>query len=139
MVAMARVQEVPMSEPIVFIGHHRVKEGKLEAFKQYFRQSVESTQADKPGTLVDLLYASEDGDEVTIIHLFANADAMDLFLQGVGKRAGGANELIERKSLEIYGTPSDEALESMRKAAGSGVVLSVNPQHLGGFARLESG
>jgi len=86
-----------MSEPIVFIGHHRVKEGKLEAFKQHFRQSVESTQADKPGTIVDLLYASEDGDEVTIIHLFANAAAMDLFLQAL-QEGGGANELIERRA-----------------------------------------
>jgi quinol monooxygenase YgiN len=136
---MTRVQEAHMSDPIVFIGHHRVKEGQLEAFKQHYRQSVEAVKADKPDTLVDLLYADEDGNEVTIIHLFANADAMDLFFQGVGKRAGGADSLIERKSLEVYGKPGHEAMEIMRKAAGSGVVLSTHPQHLGGFFRLESG
>ena len=138
-VAMVRVQEAHVSEPIVFIGHHRVKEGKLEAFTQHYRQSVEAVKADKPDTLVDLLYASEDGNEVTIIHLFANAEAMDLFLQGVGKRARGANDLIERKRFEIYGTPSDSATEIMSKAAGAGVDLIVHPQHLGGFTRLESG
>lgn len=81
-----------------------MKEGKLEALKQYFRQAVESTEADKPGTLFDLLYASKDGTEVTMIHLFADADAMDHFLQGVGKRTRGADSLIERKRFEIWHT-----------------------------------
>jgi hypothetical protein len=40
--------------------------------------------------------------------------------------------------MEIYGRPNDGALESMRQAATSaGVTLTVLPDHLGGFLRLQ--
>jgi len=128
-----------MSDPIVFISHNRVKEGKLDDLRQFSRDAVKLIEADKPGTLVQLAYVNEDGTEVTFVHLFPNADAMDLHMQGASERAKRAYEFIEADRFEIYGMPSDGVLEMMRKIVGSGVVLSFNPQHLGGFIRPSSG
>jgi quinol monooxygenase YgiN len=127
-----------MSDPIVFISHNRVKEGKLDDLRQVSREGVKLIEADKLGTLVQLAYVNEDGTEVTFVHLFPNADAMDLHMQGASERAKRAYEFIESDRFEIYGTPSHGVMEMMKKIAGSGVVLSVNPQHLGGFIRLKS-
>jgi hypothetical protein len=38
--------------------------------------------------------------------------------------------------MEIYGTPNDGVLQMMRQIAGSGLPISVRPQHLGGYLRL---
>jgi hypothetical protein len=43
-------------------------------------------------------------------------------------------EFVEPDGFEIFGNPSDQVLEATRQAAaGSGVSLSVQPGHLGGF------
>ena len=40
-----------MSEPIVFISNLRIKEGKLDMFKEAFPQVAEEIKRDKPGTV----------------------------------------------------------------------------------------
>ena len=85
------------------------------------------------------VYVNEDGTEVTFVHIFHNADAMDLHMQGASERAKRAYESIEADRLEIYGMPSDGVLEMMRKIVGSGVAVSFNPKTLGGFIRPSSG
>lgn len=109
-----------MSEPIVFISQSRVKEGKLDGFERYFREGAKLLEAEKPRTLVFLAYLNEGGSRVTIVHVFADADSMDLHMQGVADRAKAAFEFIESEGLEVYGNPSDRVLETMRRVATSG-------------------
>jgi len=49
-----------------------------------------------------------------------------------------AETLEATTSVQVYGTPSDSILEMLRQQAGSGVALSVNPHHLGGFTRAKA-
>jgi quinol monooxygenase YgiN len=108
-----------MSQPIVLISHSTVKDGKLEALKDYLREGVEQLEADKPGTLVFLPYLNDDGTELTIVHVFADAEGMDAHMEGVQERAAAAYEFIQSVGYEIYGTPSDSILESMRGFSAS--------------------
>jgi uncharacterized protein YkuJ len=128
-----------MSEPIVFISNQRIKEGKLDEYKQSYRENIGIIKADKPGTVAHLAYINEDGSEVSMVHVFPDAESMDLHMQGVGERAKKAFEFMEIISYEIYGRPSDTVLEMMQQIAGSGVVLNLKLQHMGGYLRLKSG
>ena len=124
-----------MSEPIVFISRNRIKEGMTDEFRKHYSKSVPLTQAGKPGTLVQLAYENEEATEVTIIRLFPTAGALDLQLQGASERSKRTYEFIEPVSVEIYGTPNPATLELLKEIAGSGVIVSVNPQFIGGFVR----
>ena len=128
-----------MNDPIVFISRNRVKEGMFDDFTRHYRDSVPSTEAGKPGTLVQLAYVNEDATEVDIVRLFPNAEAMDLQLQGADVRSKVAYQFIEPTSIEIYGTPSTFTIEMLKKIAGSGIAVSVKPQFIGGFIRPKSG
>jgi hypothetical protein len=128
-----------MSEPIVFISHQRIKEGKLDAYKQSYSEYIGIIKADKPGTVAHLAYVNEDGSEVTMVHVFPDAEAMDLHFQGVDERAKKAFEFVEIIRYEIYGRPSDTVLEKMQQFAGSRIVLDLNLEHMGGYLRLKSG
>lgn len=128
-----------MSEPIVFISHHKIKEGMLDGFKQWSRQVYPQIEASTPGTVAHLGYLNEEGTEVSFIHVFPDAEAMDLHMEGVDERSKKAYEFIEPQAFEIYGRPSDQVLEMMKQVAGSGAALIVQPQHLGGYLRLKPG
>jgi hypothetical protein len=128
-----------MSEPIVLISHFRVNEGMLDAYKQLQCQFAKRLQAEKPRTLVFLTYLDADGARITAIHVFADAESMDLHFQGTEERSRAASEILAPESWEIYGTPSDQALETMRQeAASSGARLTVQGNFAAGFLRVTS-
>jgi quinol monooxygenase YgiN len=128
-----------VTEPIVFISNQRIKPGRLDEYTQYYRQVVKMVEANKPGTLAHLAYASEDGTLATVIHVFPDAEAMALHMQGVGELAAQALEYMEIVSFEIYGRADALILEMMQQAAQSSIALSLRPQPLGGYLRLQAG
>ena len=113
-----------------------MKDGKLEGFRNAFGQVAQVLDAEKPGTVVFLAFAADDGSEVSIVHVFPDADAMGRHLQGVQERMGTAVEFIQTKGYEIYGAPSGPVLEAMRGFADAeGVPLHVRGDHVGGYLR----
>jgi hypothetical protein len=129
-----------MSEPIVFISHFRIKEGRFDALKQRALDTGDDLRSEKPRTILFLSYVDEDRSTISFVHAFADADAMDLHIEGAGERSRAAFEFIEPIAWEIYGSPSTAALETMRQTAtASGATLSVQPEYLAGFLRLSSG
>lgn len=126
-----------MTEPIAFISHFRVKEGKAAAVREMFAAGATQLAVAKPRTAAFLGYLDERGTRLTIVHLFPDAGAMDLHFEGAAARSQAAYELFDPSGWEIYGTPSPAALEMIRRdAADAGVPLTLAPASLGGFIRL---
>ena len=126
-----------MSKPIVFISKFRVREGRLEDFKRFFRQGSESIKAEKPGTVVFLSYLSEDSHEVAIVHVFPDSESMDLHVEGAQDRSKAAFEFIEPVGVELYGSPSDQVVKMFREREGAGAPLVMRPECIGGYLRLQ--
>ncbi len=127
-----------MSEPVVFISHFAIKEGTLVDLRRLSEEVIEHLREDKPRTALYLAYLDAVGTQVSFLHAFPDAQSMDLHFEGADERATTAYQYLEPRGWEIYGRPSEAALESMRRAAaGAGVPLTVVPDHLGGFLRLE--
>jgi hypothetical protein len=129
-----------MSEPVVFISHFGIKEGTLADLKRLSEEVIEQLREEKPRTVLYLAYLDEEGTEVSFLHAFPDAESMDLHFEGVDERVKAAYQYIEPRGWVIYGRPSEAAMESMRQAAsGAGVPLTVYPDQLVGFLRLQPG
>ena len=129
-----------MSEPIVFLSHLRIKKGALDAYRQLQREMVRVLEAEKPRTLALLPYLDADRTRMTTFHLFADAESMDLHFEGAQERSAAAYEFLEPDGWEIYGTPSDKAVDMMRSsAAASKVTFTLHTEYLGGFLRPAPG
>lgn len=123
-----------MSDPIVFISHSEVKEGKLAAFQELSEDVFSAMEAEKPGTVLHYGYLNEEATEIHFVHVFPDADAMDAHMVGAADRVGQADEFIQTIGFEIYGTPNDETLAMLRQAPG--VDVELNPDGFGGYIRL---
>jgi hypothetical protein len=94
-------------------------------------------EKDKPRTSVFVAYISDDGANASFIHVFTDADAMDAHIQGAMERSQAAYEFMRPAGWEIYGKPSEAAMQMFEQAAaGAGVDLRAEPGYLGGFLRL---
>jgi quinol monooxygenase YgiN len=128
-----------VSDPVVFVSHFAVKEGRLDDLKRLSAEIGGQLEADKPGTLAYLMYLDEEGSRFTVVHCFPDADAMDRHFEGADERTAQAFEVMSPLGWEIYGRPSDASLEQMRQGAEAGnVPLTVLPDHIGGFLRLQA-
>ena len=96
-----------MSEPVVFISHFMVKEGKLADLRHLAAEVQRQLHDDKPRTVAYLLYLNDEGTEMTIVHTFPDADSMDLHFVGSDERSAAAFELLEPRGWEIYGRPNE--------------------------------
>ncbi|TMG26018.1 MAG: hypothetical protein E6H96_00965 [Chloroflexi bacterium] len=128
-----------MPEPIVFISHFRSKEGKLDAFRRWFEEGSKGLEAQKPRTLVFLGYLEEGGSRATIVHVFGDAESMDLHVQGADARSREAYDYLEPDGTEIYGWPSPSVMSVFRQEAASAGSLTLEPDYLGGFLRVSPG
>ena len=124
-----------MSEPIVFISRNKIKEGKAIEFRKHYQDSIQPIFDDKPATLAQLAYENEESNEFTIVRLFPSADALDLQIKGADERSKKTYTFIEPISIEIFGKPNPDTLETMRKIAGSGIIVNISPNYQGGFIR----
>jgi hypothetical protein len=130
---------VAVSEPVVFISHFAIKERTLGDLRRLSEEVIESLRQDKPRTVLYLAYLDDEGTQVSFLHAFPDAESMDTHFEGADERGKAAYQYLEPRGWEIYGRPSESALQSMRQAAaGAGVPLTVQPDHLGGFIRLRS-
>jgi len=129
-----------MSEPIVFISHFRVNEGKLEGFRRFFRDGAPLIDAQKPRTVAFLAYADDTAGRVAVVHVFPDAEAMTRHFEGADERSAAAYEFITPDGFEIYGQPSADVVGTMRTgAASAGVTLNMTPGYAGGFLRPSGG
>jgi hypothetical protein len=62
---------------------------------------------------------------------------MEAHMQIVRERAEAAyaETLDATVRVQVFGRPTQAILETLRQQAGSGVEVSVNGEHLGGFTR----
>jgi hypothetical protein len=129
-----------MPEPIVFISHFSINEGRLEQVMELSHAMSAHIEASKPRTLVYLSFLDSAQGTVSFLHAFADADAMDHHFEGSGDRTRAASEFVEPRGWEVYGTPSDAAHKTLRDAAAAaGTSLTVQPHYLAGFLRLGRG
>ena len=130
-----------MSEPFIFIGTHTIREGKLEDFKKQWRELLDVVEAKEPRLIAFNAYVNESGTDVTVVQVHPDADSMLFHMQVARDHISEAylSVLEKTKRIDVYGKPSDTALEMIRQLAGSEVPLSLKANHLGGFTRSSAG
>ena len=126
---------------LIFIATNRLKPGQLDRERDRVRGLVEFIEASEPRLIAFNEYVSDAGDEVTVVQVHPDAASMEAHMQIVRERAqeAYAETLDATVRVQVFGRPTDAMLESLREQAGSGVELSLNGEHLGGFTRTAMG
>ncbi len=126
-----------MSSPFIFIATNRLKPGALDRERQRVPGLVEFIEANEPRLIAFNEYVSDAGDEVTVVQVHPDAASMEAHMEIVRDRAmeAYAETLDATVRVQVFGEPTEAILEILRQQAGSGVAITVNGEHLGGFTR----
>ena len=128
-----------MAEPLVYIDTSDVREGALEELKGAIGQLADFVESHEPQIVAYAVYFSEDGSQMTVIHVHADSSSLDVHMDVAGPRFGRFAELLTLSSIRVFGEPSAEAVEQLKEKVrllGTGEV-TVHPLHAG-FGRFEA-
>ncbi len=135
-----------MSKPLIFISTWKIREGRLEDYKQFAKELIEHIKAKEPQLIAFNMYFNEDETEMTSIQVHPDAASMDFHLQVLAKVIGEdmiqwieRADFLEPKHIEIYGTPSAKLLEADQPFVDAGIPQVVKPICFAGFTRSTAG
>lgn len=66
-----------MTEPVVYVSSWKTKEGKFDVYERFHERLANTVRDLEPRVPAFLAFANDDGTEVTGIHVFPDADALD--------------------------------------------------------------
>jgi hypothetical protein len=125
-----------MSGPFIFVATNKVREGRLEGERARVPGWIEFIDANEPRLIAFHEYLSEDTTEVEFVQVHPDTGSFENHMRVVERSGRSYAETLEgTTNIRIYGTPSEAVLEMLSQAAGSGVSMTVLPEHLGGFTR----
>ena len=125
------------SEPIIYIDHSEIREGKLEQLKTAMNELTEFVEANEPRLIAYNVYFTEDCKRMTVIHVHSDSASLESHMRAAGPAFPRFVECVRLLTIDVYGKPSDGVLEQLRKKAqmlGNGTVV-VHELHAG-FARF---
>ena len=128
-----------MTEPFIFIGTHRAREGKLEEFQEYFSDFCETVvRPNEPRLLSFHGYVDAPANEVSVVQIHPDAESMVNHMSVITEHVARAyRDLLEPQSrLQVYGVAQGRVLEMVRQMGridGNSLIVR---QSFAGFERL---
>jgi quinol monooxygenase YgiN len=136
------IKEAVMAAPFIFIGTHKVKPGKLEEFKAWFADYIDTTvEPNEPRLLSFEAYADPEANVVTVVQVHPDAESMVHHMQVISDHIAMvyANFLEQGESkYQIYGTPRAGVLELMQQIDDA-EEAPTSQEPFAGFTRLGKG
>jgi hypothetical protein len=129
-----------MLEPIVYIDHSDIREGKLQEVRARVHELVEFVDAQEPQLLAYGAFIDEEGGSMTVVAIHPDSSSLELHME-IGRPVFRTfTELIDLRTIEVYGRPGDKVLRQLQRKVemlgGNGSVI-VHEQHAG-FTRFVS-
>jgi quinol monooxygenase YgiN len=126
-----------MSHPLVYVDTSEVRDGALEKLKEAIGELVEFIDANEPQLISYNVYLSDDGKEMTVVHVHADAASLEYHMEVAGPAFRKFADLLTMSSIRVYGRPSEKTVSMLHEKArllGSGRVI-VHDLHAG-FSRF---
>jgi hypothetical protein len=106
-----------MSEAIVYVDTSAVREGALDELKAGMEELVDFVAANEPRLIAYNVYFSADGTTMTVVQVHPDSDSLEYHLDVAGPVFRRFAQLVTLSSIQIYGEPSEKALEQSHAKA----------------------
>jgi hypothetical protein len=128
-----RPPEVDLPGPLVYVDTSTIRDGKLRELEPALEELVRFIEANEPRIIAYGAYISEDGVELSVVHVHSDSASLEFHMDVAGPTFRGFVDLVDLSSIHVYGSPSERLLSQLRDKArllGSGKVV-VQPMHAG--------
>jgi hypothetical protein len=134
---MTAERDLGAGEPIVYLDHSDIHEGRLEDLEAGIRRLVDFIESREPRLVAYGFHLDEQAGRMTVLAVHPDSASLELHLQVGREEFRRLGDLITLRSIEVYGSISDgarELLDQKLEMLGEGGVVVT--RRFAGFARL---
>ncbi|HEY8114935.1 MAG TPA: hypothetical protein VIH70_00830 [Actinomycetota bacterium] len=125
------------SEPIISLDTSLIRVGRLDELKRAVGELVEFVRSNEPRPIVYEVYLDNTESRMTVVQVHPDSASMEYHMTVAGPAFAGFAELVTLSTLDVYGKPSEELLELLRRKVQMLGEATVNVHDLqAGFARI---
>ncbi|HET9671654.1 MAG TPA: hypothetical protein VFQ40_02255 [Actinomycetota bacterium] len=126
-----------MADPIVSVDTSEIHEGKLDELRAAVSELAAFVESNEADPLSYLVYFSEDGRRMTVVQVHPDAGSMERHMEVAAPMFARFADLLTLRTVDVYGTPSEEVLSRLRGKAELLGTATVSVHDLqAGFARF---
>ena len=107
----------PLSSPILVVDSSEIREGKLEEVKAVVEELVAFVEANEAEPLAYDIYFDEAGAQMTVVQIHPDSTSLERHLTVAGPVFRRFADLLTLARVDVYGSPSEAALEQLRSKA----------------------
>ena len=128
-----------MTSPFVLITSHRIQPDRAEEMRQLAAEYADFVQAHEGDMLAHHSYVTDAGDELTLVHVLADAAAADRHMTAAAELIGRGAALADGNvRIDVLGSPGPVLNKALENNRANGVQVTVAERALAGFARAVS-
>jgi quinol monooxygenase YgiN len=124
-------------ELIISLDTSLIRVGRLDELKRAVAELVEFVRSNEPRPIVYEVYVDDTGSRMTVVQVHPDSASMEYHMTVAGPAFAGFADLVTLSTLDVYGKPSEELLELLRRKVqllGEATVTVHDLQ--AGFARI---
>lgn len=121
-----------MAGPLVYIGRHRIKEGKLDTAVRSAREVVDLVREHEPQVIAFDFFLSSDGTEVTVLQVHPDVASMYTHMGVIREHLQNYGDYLEIQETAVYGEGAESLVEELRRMEPD-VPIDVKSRWLGGL------
>jgi len=126
-----------MSEPVITLDTSLIHVGRLDELKRAVAELVEFVRSNEPRPIVYEVFLDDTGSRMTVVQVHPDSASMENHMTVAGPAFAGFAELVTLSTLDVYGKPSEELLELLRRKVQMLGEATVTVHDLAaGFARI---
>jgi hypothetical protein len=125
-------------EPIIYIDHSEIRREKIEELKTSINELAEFVRDNEPRIIAYNAYLSEESNSLSVIHIHPDSASLEFHGKVAGPAFSKFVNLVKLLTINVYGHPSNTALDQLQKKAIllGDTALTVHPLHAG-FSRFK--
>jgi hypothetical protein len=106
-----------MGDPLVYIDTSTIGPGMLDSVETALRDLVAFIEANEPQLMAYGAYINGDGTQMTVFHVHVDSASLEFHLDVAGPAFLPFADLVTLSSIQIYGAPSERAVDQLREKA----------------------
>ncbi len=107
-----------MTDRVIYVDRFEIQDGKLDDLREYATDIAELAKEQAPGVLSFHYYIDDTGERGTALIVFADADALDRYLDVAAPHFQRGVALVRSPEIELLGAPSRQATEATTAYGG---------------------
>jgi len=128
-----------MAEPLIVLDTSEIREGKREQLERGIAELAAFVETNESHPIAYEVYFGDDGRRMTVLQIHPDSASMERHMELAGPVFARFADLVVLRTIDVYGSPSENVLEQLRRKAellGTATVTVHDSQ--AGFVRFGS-